>query len=387
VNKDQVGAISDGPLSGIVVADFSRVLAGPYATMLLGDMGADVIKVESKLGDETRTWKPPSFGEDSTYYLGINRNKRSIVLDLSDPQDVSVAKELIRRSDVMIENFRSGAMAKFGLDYLGAKEINPQIIYASISGFGSDLGASIPGYDLMVQAISGLMSLTGDPDSDPMRAGFAVIDVITGLHCALGIVSALFERSKSSEGQNLQVSLLASALSGMVNQTSAYTVGHVVPNRMGNAHPSLYPYEPFDASDGKIVVAIGNDGQFQRFANAIGLGFLAEDPNFATNEERNRNRGVLREKLNQTLSSKTKSEWFDIFVGVGVPAGPINTVDDGIAFARSVGLNPTINQDYNGGEIATVRNPISFSKTPNSYRYSPPKLGEDSKEIRQWLSS
>jgi crotonobetainyl-CoA:carnitine CoA-transferase CaiB-like acyl-CoA transferase len=287
----------------------------------------------------------------------------------------------------MIENFRSDAMAKFGLDYLGAKEINPQIIYASISGFGSDLGASIPGYDLMVQAISGLMSLTGDPDSDPMRAGFAVIDVITGLHCALGIVSALFERSKSSEGQNVQVSLLASALSGMVNQTSAYTVGHVVPNRMGNAHPSLYPYEPFDASDGKIVVAIGNDGQFQRFANAIGLGFLAEDPNFATNEERNRNRGVLREKLNQTLSSKTKSEWFDIFVGVGVPAGPINTVDDGIAFARSVGLNPTINQDYNGGEIATVRNPISFSKTPNTYRYSPPKLGEDSKEIRQWLSS
>src|SRR5215470_9038658 len=234
-----------GPLSGLLIADFSRVLAGPYCTMLLADLGADVIKVESPAGDDTRSWMPPVTEDGvSTYFLAINRNKRSVALDLKNDRDLVLAKELARRADVFVENFKPGGLARFGLDYESVSAANPRVVYASISGFGSGEGKDLPGYDLMVQAMSGLMSLTGAPDGPPYRAGISLFDVFAGLHATIAILAALNHRNTSGQGQHVEASLLASALSGMVNQTSAYASGGVVPFRMGNAHPSVYPYEP-----------------------------------------------------------------------------------------------------------------------------------------------
>src|SRR3954447_19832205 len=234
-----------GPLAGLLVADFSRILAGPYATMLLADLGAEVVKVEGPRGDDTRTWQPPVRDGASTSYLGVNRNKRSVALDLKDPGDVALAKELARRADVLVENFKPGGLARFGLDYATVAAANPGLIYASISGFGSGPGGrSLPGYDLIVQAISGLMSLTGDSAGEPYRAGVAAFDVTAVLHATVGVLSALYRRHETRRGQLVEVNLLASAMSGLVNQTSAFVAGGVVPFRMGNSHPSLFPYEP-----------------------------------------------------------------------------------------------------------------------------------------------
>jgi crotonobetainyl-CoA:carnitine CoA-transferase CaiB-like acyl-CoA transferase len=243
-----------GPLSGLLVADFSRILAGPYASMLLADMGAEVIKVESPGGDDTRTWLPPTRGDIATYYLGINRNKRSVALDLKDPEDAAAARELAARADVLIENFKPGGLTKYGLDYDSVSAGNPGVVYASISGFGSGGGAALPGYDLIVQAISGLMSLTGDPDGPPYRAGISVFDVMSGLQSAIGILAALNHRHVAGTGQHVEVNLMSTALSGLVNHTSAFVAGGVVPLRMGNAHPSLFPYEPLPAADGDLIV-------------------------------------------------------------------------------------------------------------------------------------
>ncbi|MDA8027174.1 MAG: CoA transferase [Actinomycetota bacterium] len=384
------GERSKGPLDGVVIADFSRVLAGPYATMLLGDLGAEIIKVEAPVGDETRSWKPPVYGDDATYYLSINRNKRSVVLDFSDEADLDRARELVRRADVMIENHKPGSLSKFGLDYASVKQINPEIIYASITGFGTEgAGALLPGYDLMVQAMSGLMSLTGNPDGEPMRAGVAVIDVMTGLHCVIGILAALYERdrgeSRGNEGQWVSVSLLASALSGMVNQTGANAIANVVPFRMGNAHPSLYPYEPLAAKDQKIVIAVGNDGQFEKFVRAIGAEWLSSDDRFKDNNGRNVNRDELKKILEEYLAVKTAREWFDVLTKVGVPAGPINTVDGGVAFAEEIGIAPKVEVSYRGEMISTIRNPVTFTRTKPTYRSGPPLLGEHSAQIKEWL--
>ena len=374
-----------GPLDGILVADFSRVLAGPYCTMLLGDMGADVIKVESPGGDDTRDWKPPVRNGVSTYYLGVNRNKRSVVLDLRLPEDRDLAYELVRRVDVVVENFKPGSLAKFGLDYESAISLNPSLVYASITGFGAGKGASVPGYDLMAEAISGFMSLTGDPDGEPYKAGVAVFDVIAGLNTAIGVVSALFARTQGAPGQHIEVNLLSTALSGMVNHISAYLAGGVVPFRSGNAHPSIYPYEPLATSDGEIVVAVGNDGQFKRFCEIIGAPELADDPRFARNQDRTRHREVLGPLLVERLRLRTKAEWFTELLAAGVPCGPINTIDQGVAFAEELGLEPVVNIPFDGGELGTMRNPIGLSATSPTYRLSPPSLGEHSHEIREWL--
>ena len=296
-------ASGPGPLSGLLVADFSRVLAGPYCTMLLADLGADVIKVESPAGDDTRRWTPPATSAGvSTYYLAINRNKRSVALDLNDPGDLTAARELARRADVLVENFKPGGLARFGLDYQSVRPGNTSIVYASISGFGSGGGRHLPGYDLMVQAMSGLMSLTGDPDGPPFRSGISVFDVIAGLHTAIGILAALNHRAATGEGQHVEASLLASAMSGMVNQTSAYAAGGVVPFRMGNAHPSLYPYEPLPTGDGDLIVTAGNDGQFRKLCEVLGIPDLASDPRFAHNEDRTANRHLLRPMLIERLA-------------------------------------------------------------------------------------
>src|SRR5580693_3585184 len=296
-----------GPLDGLLVADFSRILAGPYATMLLADLGADVIKVEGPGGDDTRTWQPPVRDGVSTYYLGVNRNKRSIALDLRDAGDLAAAHELARRADVFIENFKPGGLARFGLDYEAVSAGNPAVVYASISGFGSGpKGASLPGYDLIVQAISGLMSVTGDPEGEPYRAGVAVFDVIAGLHATIGILAALNLRHETGHGQHVEVSLLASAMSGLVNQTSAYVAGDVVPFRMGNSHPSLFPYEPLPCANGELVITAGNDIQFRKLTQVLGLPELPDDPRFGRNEDRTANRDQLRPLLTERLSTRPK---------------------------------------------------------------------------------
>src|SRR6478752_4317372 len=353
MDDDQTAAPS-GPLAGLLVADFSRILAGPYATMLLADLGAEVVKVEGPQGDDTRTWSPPLRDGVATYFLGINRNKRSIALDLKDPDDVAAAQE--------------------------------RIIYASISGFGtSPEGRVLPGYDLIVQAISGLMSLTGDPDGDPFRAGVSVFDVMAGLHATIGVLSALHRRHDTGTGQHVEVNLLSSALSGMVNQSSAYVAGGVVPMRMGNSHPSLFPYEPFPCSDRDLIVTAGNNGQFRKLTAVLGVPELADDPRFARNEDRTANRDQLRPLLTARLQTRTAMEWFRDIIAAGVPCGPINTVDAGVAFAEDVGLEPVV--AVGPDEMPSIRNPIRFSDSPADYRLPPPSLDEHGAEIRAWLAT
>ena len=377
-----------GPLSGLLVADFSRVLAGPYATMLLADLGADVIKVESPGGDDTRQWVPPVTADGrSTYFLAINRNKRSVALDLKDPRDLGLARELARRADVFVQNFKPGGLARFGLDYESVRAANPAIIYASISGFGSGGGKDLPGYDLMVQAMSGLMSLTGDPSGPPFRAGISVFDVIAGLHTTIGVLAALAHRNSTGEGQHVEASLLASALSGMVNQTSAWVAGGVVPFRMGNAHPSLFPYEPLPTGDGELIVTAGNDAQFARLCEVIGAPDLPADPRFARNEGRTEHRDELKPLLAERLKTRTAAEWFRDLIAAGVPCGPINTVDGGVAFAAEVGLEPVVQAGSGGAAVPSVRHPLTFSRTPPRYDLPPPQLDEHGEQVRAWLAS
>ena len=261
--------------------------------MLLADMGATVIKVESPAGDETRTWTPPDRDGVATYYLSINRNKRSVVLDFNDPDDVELTRELLRRADVAVENFKPGGLRKFGLDYESVQAINPRLVYLSISGFGSAEGAWLPGYDLVVQAVSGLMSLTGEPDGPAYRAGVAVFDVMTGLHGLIGVLAALRQRDETGEGQHVEVSLLASALSGLVNQSGAYAAAGVVPHRMGNAHPSVYPYQAMPTKDRDVIIAAANDRQFRSLCEVLGIAEVADDPRFRLNADRTANRAEL----------------------------------------------------------------------------------------------
>jgi crotonobetainyl-CoA:carnitine CoA-transferase CaiB-like acyl-CoA transferase len=382
------GAASNGgPLAGLLVADFSRVLAGPYATMLLADLGAEVVKVEGPAGDDTRSWQPPVRDGVSTYYLGVNRNKRSVALDLKDADDLRAAQELARRADVLIENFKPGGLARFGLDHATVSRTNPAIVYASISGFGSQPGGdALPGYDLIVQAISGLMSLTGDPDGEPFRAGISVFDVMAGLHATIGVLSALNVRHETGRGQHVEVNLLSSALSGLVNHSSAWVAGGVVPFRMGNSHPSLFPYEPLPCSDGDLIVTAGNNGQFRKLVQVLGAPELADDPRFSRNEDRTANRDQLRPLLVERLRTRTKLEWFRDIIAAGVPCGPINTVDQGVAFAEEVGLDPVVTVGEGAAAVPSVRNPIRFSDTPAGYRLPPPALDEHGAEIRRWLA-
>jgi crotonobetainyl-CoA:carnitine CoA-transferase CaiB-like acyl-CoA transferase len=377
-----------GPLAGLVVADFSRVLAGPYCTMLLADLGADVIKVESPGGDDTRRWVPPvTEAGVSTYYLAINRNKRSIALDLSSADDLRAARELIRRADVLVENFKPGGLAKFGLDYQSVAVSHPGLVYASISGFGAGGGKDLPGYDLMVQAMSGLMSLTGDQDGPPFRAGISVFDVMTGLHTAIGILAAINHRTRTGRGQHVEASLMASALSGMVNQTSAQVAGNVTPSRMGNSHPSLFPYEPLPTGDGDLIVTAGNDAQFRKLCQVLDAEYLADDPRFARTGERTAHRTQLRELLVERLATRPATEWFRKLTGAGVPCGPINSVAEGVAFAAEIGLDPVVLAGQGTAAVPTVRHPLEFSASPPRYDLPPPALDEHGAEIREWLET
>ena len=375
-----------GPLSGLLVADFSRVLAGPYSTMLLADLGADVIKVEAPVGDDTRAWMPPVRDGISTYSLAVNRNKGSVVLDLKDDVDVVLARELAGRADVMIENFKPGGLDRFGLGYDDVAIGNPGVVYASISGFGTtERGRVLPGYDLIVQAMSGLMSLTGAPDTEPFRSGISVFDVMAGMHATIGILAALNTRHETGRGQHVEVNLLSSALSGMVNQTSAYVAGGVVPHRMGNTHPSLYPYEPIPCSDGELIITSGNDVQFRKLCEVIGAPGLADDPRFSRMADRNAHRDELRPLLVERLKRRTASEWFTDIIAAGVPCGPINDVSQGVEFATDIGLEPVVEVGEGDAMVPSVRHPITFSETPVDYRHPPPSLDQHGAEIRAWL--
>lgn len=382
---DALTAPSGGALSGLVVADFSRVLAGPFATQSLSDMGATVIKVESPDGDETRSWLPPERDGVSTYYLGINRNKRSIALNFGDAEDRALALEIAARADIFVENFKPGGLAKFGLDYESVKKINPKIIYASISGFGEHGGAKLPGYDLTVQATSGLMSLTGEAGGATYRSGVSVFDIMTGMQATVGILAALHHRDATGEGQRISVNLLSTALAAMANHSSTYLAAGQVPTRMGNAHPSLFPYEPLPAKDGDIIIVAANNGQFASLCKTLGAPELLEDSRFSTVELRNRNRDDLRPLLVAALSKKTKQEWFIELSAAGVACGPINTIAGGFELAEDLGLNPVVQVGEGSDAVPVVRSPITFSATPAQYYSKPPTLGEHDELIREWL--
>ena len=375
-------AAPSGPLAGVVVADFSRVLAGPYATMLLADLGATVVKVESPGGDDTREWRPPVRDGVSTYYLSVNRNKRSIALNLKDPEDLATAHRLVGAADVFIENFKPGGLAKFGLDPESVAERWPRLVHASITGFGTAGGANLPGYDMLVQATSGLMTITGAADGPPQKAGVAIFDVITGLHAAVGILAALREREASGKGQHIALNLQSSALSGLVNAAGAVVAGGVEPRRLGNIHPSLFPYGPFAAADREVVIACGNDTQFARLVAALEAPELADDERFATMERRNAHRGELQALLEERLAAATADEWTERLRAVGVPAAPIMSIGEGVAFAEELGLEPVVD----AGGVPTVADPMGFSRTPVDYRLAPPGIDEHREEILAWLA-
>ncbi|MEU3693061.1 CaiB/BaiF CoA transferase family protein [Streptomyces narbonensis] len=364
-----------GALDGIVVADFGRVLAGPYMTMLLADLGADVIKIERPgSGDDTRAWGPPFAGGEATYFLGVNRNKRSIELDLTDPEDLAAARAIVDRADVLVENFRPGTMEKLGLGYEDVRAGNPGLVYCSVTGFGTAEGARLPGYDLLVQAMGGLMSVTGEPEGPGTKAGVALVDVITGLHAGLGVLAALRHRERTGEGQRVEVSLLTSLLSALTNQSAAHLGAGVVPRAMGNSHPSIAPYEVFEARDRPLVLAVGTDRQFRTLCERLGRRELGEDPRFATNTARVAHREELVEELSGPLGSRTADDWFEELTAAGVPCGPINDVAAAFGLADRLGLAARVPEAAAGpGQVA---NPIRLGATPPSYRGAPPRLGE-----------
>lgn len=372
---------SPGPLAGVVVADFSRVLAGPYCTMLLTDLGATVVKVEGPAGDETRHWMPPSHDGEATYYLSINRGKRAITLDFDVPGDLALARSLAHRADVVIANFKPGGLDRFGLDFDSVHAVNPRAVYVSITGFGAD--SALPGYDVLAQALSGLMSVTGAPEGEPTKAGVAIVDVVTGLHAGLGALAALRHRDATGEGQHVEVNLLSSALSALVNQSGAYAIAGVVPERLGNDHPSVYPYGPFPTADGELVLAVGNDGQFQRLCRVLQIPDAATDPRFLRNADRSTGRAELRPVLVQALAVRPATELEALLTAAGVPCAPILTMDAAFDRARALGLDPVAHAG--DAQVPGVRHPISFSATPPAYPLAPPGPDADREWVRRLL--
>ncbi|PII94951.1 CoA transferase [Leucobacter sp. OLTLW20] len=379
-----------GPLSGIRVADFSRVLAGPHATMILADFGADVIKIESPEGDGTRQWSPPvnAVGQ-STYFAGVNRGKRSVVCDLRSEEGQALARSLASTADVVIENFKPGTMDKFGLGYDAVAADNPGVVYCSISGFGDAAGRDLPGYDLLVQAVGGLMSITGQSDADggePTKVGVALVDILTGLNSVIGIQAELRARDTAESptagrGQHVKVTLLGSLLSALANQASSTLETGRAPGRMGNAHPSIAPYETFAAADQEVALAVGTDGQFARLCEVLGAPELASDPRFVGNPSRVAHRLELKALLEERLAARNAGEWIELFTAANIPAGRVNTIAQALDLAESLGLEPvaeTRAQGEDGTErvLRSVATPISFSATPSRYSAPPPGLGE-----------
>ncbi len=369
-----------GPLAGLVVADFSRVLAGPYATMLLADLGATVIKVEGPEGDETRAWRPPVHEGEATYYLSINRNKRTVTLDLADEADRAVAHQLAARADVMIENFRPGGLERFGLDYAAVSAVNPAVIYVSITGFGPD--STLPGYDILAQALSGIMSVTGQADGPATRAGVPIADLVTGMHAATGALAALHHRDRTGEGQRVEVNLLSSAMSTLAFHGAGYLLAGVVPGRIGNDHPAIFPYGAFPTGEGDLVVAVGTDRQFAALCRTLERPDLAVDERFATAAGRSIHRDVLRPELTAALAAHPATYWYDALVAASVPCAPILDVASSFAWAEQLGLDPVAV----AGGMPGVRHPITLSRTPAAYPHAPPARNADADWVREFLA-
>ena len=383
----------NGPLAGVRVLDLSRILAGPVATQLMGDLGADVIKIERPgTGDDTRQWGPPwlagehgaSTGE-SAYFLSANRNKRSVTIDLAQPGGQDLIRALAARCDVLVENFKVGDLAQFGLDYDSLKAQFPRLVYCSISGFGrTGPYAARAGYDFLVQGLGGIMSITGAPDGPPMKVGVAVADVVCGLYATVAVVAALRHRDRTGEGQHVDLGLLDTQVAWLVNQGMNYLTSGTPPERLGNAHPNIVPYQVFAASDGYFILAVGNDLQFRRFVIFADAGYLADDPRFATNPERVRHRGDLVPLLEALTRAHPVSYWLTGLQVVGVPCGPVNDV-------RQVFHDPQVRHRRmqvdmphpaaRGGRVTLIGNPIRYSATPVQYRRPPPMLGEQTDEV------
>jgi crotonobetainyl-CoA:carnitine CoA-transferase CaiB-like acyl-CoA transferase len=365
-------------LGSLRVVDFSRILAGPFATMMLADLGAAVTKVERPGGgDDTRSWGPPwdERGE-ATYFQAVNRNKRSVVLDLAASEDRERARELALGADVLVENFRPGLMEGFGLGYEELRAENEGLVYCSITGFGSGEGAELPGYDLLIQALGGLMSITGEPGGRPQKVGVALVDVLAGLFATVGILAALEHRRESGAGQRVEVNLLGSLLAALVNQASAYTIAGEVPGRLGNDHPSIAPYGLLDCGDEELVVAVGNDQQFAALCGVLGDPALAAEARFATNAARVANLSELRPALERLLRGRGAGEWAAALTQARVPAGVVNDIPAAFALAARLGLEPVVElQRDDGSTVALTRNPVGLSATPAEYRSAPPPRG------------
>ncbi len=380
-----------GPLAGILVLDLSRILAGPWATQLLADFGAEVIKVEHpRGGDDTRSWGPPYLrdGEgretaESAYYLSTNRGKRSVAIDLAEPEGQQLVRGLAAQADVLVENFKVGGLARYGLAYPDLLPSNPRLIYLSISAFGQDgPDAAEPGYDAMIQGMGGLMSITGVPDGEPgagpQKVGVAVADLMCGMYAASGILAALHERHASGHGQYIDLSLLDTQVAWLANQNLNYLVGGTPPVRRGTAHPNIVPYQAFATADGHLMLAVGNDAQFGRFCAAIGQPALAADPAYATNGARVANRGTLVPVLERLLCSRSSAEWLTVLKAAQVPCGPINDLAQVFAEPQVKHRGLRIDLPHpTAGSAPGVRNPVLFGRTPVAYDRAPPPLGAD----------
>jgi formyl-CoA transferase len=371
------------PLHGIRVLDLSRVLAGPYCTMVLGDLGADVIKVESPEGDETRGWGPPFAAGESAYYLCVNRNKRSIVVDFKTDGGRATLHKLIERSDVLVENFRPGTLARFGLDFESASAINPALIYCSITGFGKTGPLrDKPGYDFMIQAMGGLMSITGEPDGEPMKVGVAVADLFSGQNAVIAILAALQARMLTGRGQHLDISLFDSQVGMLANVASNFLLSGNLPKRYGNAHANIVPYQSFQASDAWFIVAVGNDRQFEKLCGMIGRLDVAKDARYALNADRVAHRDELLAILRPVFLTRTSGEWLSALDAAGIPCGPIHTLDQVFASHQVGSREMLIEMDHPTiGKLPLVGSPLKFSETPVEYRHPPPRLGEHTQEV------
>jgi crotonobetainyl-CoA:carnitine CoA-transferase CaiB-like acyl-CoA transferase len=381
---DKLRFVDGPPLSGIRVLDLSRVLAGPLATQVLGDMGADVIKIERPTdGDDTRHWGPPFVGEDAAYYLSLNRNKRSVALDLKTPAGIEAVRRLATGSDVLIENFRPGLMAELGLAPEELRRSAPGLITCSLTAFSDDVADAgrRPGYDIMAQALSGLMSVTGEPGGEPVKAGVALLDVITGLQAAIGILAALHDRTRTGRGRHVSVSLFDASAAAMVNQAANHLIGGTVAGPMGTAHPNICPYQAFHASDRPFILAAGNDRLFRRTCEVVGHPEWAEDPRYLTNEERVRHRDELIQLLGAAFSTRSADQWIEALEAASVPCAPIRAMDEVFASPEGAAIVESVNDPARGTTLRLVRNPIRFDGRVLDTRRAPPLLGEHTDEV------
>ena len=381
--------LNHGPLDGIRVLDLTRVVAGPYCSMFLGDLGADVVKVEQPdTGDDTRGWGPPFAGGESAYFLSINRNKRSLALDLKSKRAVELLRQLVKVADVVIENFRPGTMERFGLAEQDLRKLNPQLIYASLTGFGANGPMSHwPGYDLIVQAWGGLMSITGAPDGEPVKVGVAIIDLVAGLMLGKAVTAALFAREKIGVGQRIDTSLLEAEVASLINVGSNYLVGGKVPTRWGNAHPNIVPYQNFKTADGYLVIGVASEVIWKRFCQAIGRPNLTDDARFANNSLRVENRTKLIALLSEVFLQRDNETWFKLLTAAEVPCSPVQTIDQVFQAPQVLHRDMVMEIEHpTAGKVRMAGIPVKFSVTPASLRLPPPLLGEHNEAIlSNWL--